>query len=257
MEPQRPSGAAAAAPVVIVALDHAAYGAVDLVPTGDALQRLAAELQAADGLLLRPDDAAILPAGYDLVLRADECDLYVGGSQPWATSVRDDALASATALGAAELAVNLFAVGGRPEVLDEGMHRVAAVVEAAHREGLSVMVEALDLGEPSRGLPGDTSTAAVIAMAQVAVRCGADRVKLDLSPSFEEVVRAAGSVPVLVRGGAAREQDTFLADCVAAVRRGAAGIVVGRNLIQAPEPAAFLQRLRRACRGEPDVMRTW
>lgn len=239
-------------PLLVVALDHAAYGAVDLVPRGARFGRLVDEVSpVADAFLVTVDDAPAVVGKGHAMLRADTCQLYGNTQRPWATVINPRAMAVAGELGIGVLAVNLFAVSDHPEVLAEGEQRVRAFTEEAHSLGLSVMVEALDLGAAARGLPGEMSTAAVRAVAQAAARCGADSIKVDACHPFAPVVQAAGAVPVLLRGGARRDEAGFIEDCAALVREGACGVVVGRNILQSPEPGPVLARLRTALQPSP------
>lgn len=76
--------------------------------------------------------------------------------------------------------------------------------------------------------------------ARLAAELGADAAKVPYTGSaetFEPVVEGAG-IPVIVAGGPRRPDfDGFLADLRGAVEAGAAGVSIGRNVFQHPEPA--------------------
>ncbi|MDP9349912.1 MAG: aldolase, partial [Gemmatimonadota bacterium] len=79
-----------------------------------------------------------------------------------------------------------------------------------------------------------------------AVELGADIIKADPTsdPSaYHEVVRIAGGVPVLVRGGSRATDEEILQRTEELIRQGAAGIVYGRNIIQHPSPAGMTRAL--------------
>jgi DhnA family fructose-bisphosphate aldolase class Ia len=56
---------------------------------------------------------------------------------------------------------------------------------------------------------------------------------------YHEVVRVAGNIPVLVRGGSKASEEEILQRTYEVLQQGAKGIVYGRNVIQHPDPAAI------------------
>ena len=56
---------------------------------------------------------------------------------------------------------------------------------------------------------------------------------------FARVVRVAGAVPVLARGGGKADEAEVFARTHALMPAGARGIVYGRNVIQHPDPTAM------------------
>ena len=93
-----------------------------------------------------------------------------------------------------------------------------------------------------------------------AVELGADVIKADPTDDPEDyprVIEAAGSRPVLVRGGGRVSDDEILGRTETVIRQGAAGIVYGRNVVQHDDPGAMTRALmaivhggvlRRGCR---------
>lgn len=79
--------------------------------------------------------------------------------------------------------------------------------------------------------------------ARAAAELGADAVKVPFTPDFAEVVQGC-PVPVLVAGGPKRgDFDALLHDMREARKAGANGLSIGRNVLQASDPAAALGRL--------------
>jgi predicted phospho-2-dehydro-3-deoxyheptonate aldolase len=84
--------------------------------------------------------------------------------------------------------------------------------------------------------------------ARLGAELGADIVKVPYTgsrESFERVVHGA-TVPIVVAGGPRRERfEEFLQDLQGAVQAGAAGVSVGRNVFQHPDPAAAMSAIAR------------
>jgi DhnA family fructose-bisphosphate aldolase class Ia len=78
------------------------------------------------------------------------------------------------------------------------------------------------------------------------VELGADVIKADPTDDPEDyprVIEAAGSRPVLVRGGGRVSDDEILGRTETVIRQGAAGIVYGRNVVQHDDPGAMTRAL--------------
>jgi DhnA family fructose-bisphosphate aldolase class Ia len=79
-----------------------------------------------------------------------------------------------------------------------------------------------------------------------AVELGADIIKADPCDQVEEyhqVIRIAGWIPVLVRGGGSVPDEEILRRTHALMGQGASGIVYGRNVIQHRNPAGMTKAL--------------
>jgi class I fructose-bisphosphate aldolase len=75
---------------------------------------------------------------------------------------------------------------------------------------------------------------------------GADIIKSDPTADpgdYHKVVRIAGGIPVLVRGGGKVDDTECLRRTEAVLAQGASGIVYGRNIIQHPKPDAMVKAL--------------
>jgi DhnA family fructose-bisphosphate aldolase class Ia len=114
----------------------------------------------------------------------------------------------------------------------------------AHRWNIPVMAESLPYGFEEH--PAARSVDAVANTCRMAAENGADLVKTFFTgeaESFRKVTRSC-YVPVLVLGGPKTHSDfEFLASIRDAMDAGAAGVVIGRNIWQAPSPTAMTQAL--------------
>jgi DhnA family fructose-bisphosphate aldolase class Ia len=61
---------------------------------------------------------------------------------------------------------------------------------------------------------------------------------------FGQIVEIASGVPVLVRGGGSVPPRELLERKSTAMDVGASGVVYGRNIVQHPTPAKFIQAIR-------------
>jgi DhnA family fructose-bisphosphate aldolase class Ia len=114
----------------------------------------------------------------------------------------------------------------------------------AHRWNIPVMAEALPYGFEDH--PNARAVDAVADTCRMAAENGADFVKTFYTgerESFRKVVNSC-YVPVLVLGGPKTNSDReFLTAIRDAMDAGASGVVIGRNVWQAPSPAAMTQAL--------------
>jgi class I fructose-bisphosphate aldolase len=96
------------------------------------------------------------------------------------------------------------------------------------------------------GYTSDGALEKIIPLVRQAVELGADVIKADPTDNpvdYHEVIRVAGDVPVLVRGGGRVGDEELLRRTEEVLNQGAAGIVYGRNIIQHPKPAAMTHAL--------------
>jgi DhnA family fructose-bisphosphate aldolase class Ia len=111
--------------------------------------------------------------------------------------------------------------------------------------------------EPLRhgeGLDGAPAPCLHTHAALVARELGADAVKVlfdDDEDCLAATVGACWPVPVVVAGGAPISLDDWAERARRAIRAGARGFCVGRNVVQADEPLAVLGAVGRALREEP------
>jgi DhnA family fructose-bisphosphate aldolase class Ia len=87
----------------------------------------------------------------------------------------------------------------------------------------------------------------IAALVRQAVELGADLIKVDPTvpmTDFGQIVEIASGVPVLVRGGGSVPPRELLERTRIAIDSGASGVVYGRNIVQHPTPAKFIQSIR-------------
>jgi fructose-bisphosphate aldolase, class I len=122
--------------------------------------------------------------------------------------------------------------------------RNARLARACEKWGILLMIEPRSAREAR--LPSDKTDPKILALyCRISAEIGADLVKC-IHPGEEEAIRRVMEgcpAPVLVAGGS-RAQNSELAYSRAesAIRAGASGLVYGRNIYEAPDPAAELER---------------
>ena len=121
---------------------------------------------------------------------------------------------------------------------------VARVVGECASDGLPVMVEALPC--PSERIPNPLDAGAMASASRIAFELGADIVKTYYTGSPDSFRKVASScpVPVMIAGGV--KMDTIRAALevvLGSVKGGGSGVVFGRNIWQAPDPAAVVRAL--------------
>jgi DhnA family fructose-bisphosphate aldolase class Ia len=184
-----------------------------------------------------------------LVLRTDVANIY--GKELPATRFSlmiEDAMLQAVQLDAACVCVNLFQIPGAPEIHAQCIENILKLKPQADHYGMPMMVEPL-VFQPNAKAGGyhvDGDVAKIVHLVRQAVELGADVIKADPADpveTYHEVIRAAGSTPVLVRGGGRVNDKTILQRTHQLLDQGASGIVYGRNVIQHPNPRGITRAL--------------
>jgi DhnA family fructose-bisphosphate aldolase class Ia len=124
----------------------------------------------------------------------------------------------------------------------------AALLSGCHAAGVPVIIEALPygLGQSAHYTPAEIGFAV-----RAAAELGADVVKTAWpgdAAAFGKIT-AACFVPVIVLGGAATDAAGILTMVEQSIKAGGAGIAIGRNVWQQPDPLLMLKRLHAVVHG--------
>jgi fructose-bisphosphate aldolase, class I len=184
-----------------------------------------------------------------LVLRTDVANVY-GKELPRTLFSRmiEDPVEQALRLDATCVVVNLFQIPDEPEVTDQCIQNILWLKPECDRYCMPLMVEPL-VFKPNNVAGGymvDGDLAKIKPLVRQAVELGADIIKADPTDdvsSYGEVVKIAGEVPVLVRGGGKASDSEILARTFELIQQGVSGIVYGRNIIQHENPAGMTRAL--------------
>jgi class I fructose-bisphosphate aldolase len=116
--------------------------------------------------------------------------------------------------------------------------------EEAHERGMGAILWVYPRGT---GVPTDTNPDIVAYAARAGLEFGADIVKIKYSgdaKSFAWAVKAAGKAKVVMSGGPKTPDDeAFLSQVRGVIEAGGAGLAVGRNVWQHPEPLKISEAL--------------
>lgn len=239
-----------------VAIDHGFFNEAGFLAGIEDIQRVVAALveAAPDAIQLTAGQARHLqelpvrekPA---LVLRTDVANVY-GRQLPRTLFSRiiAEPVLQAVRLDAACVVVNLFSIPGQPEVADQCIQNILALKPQCEHFAMPLMIEPLVFrpNEQAGGYIVDGDPLKIVPLVRQAVELGADIIKADPTDDvsiYREVIRTAGGIPVLVRGGSKATEEEILTRTAALLEQGAAGIVYGRNIIQHPAPAKITRAL--------------
>jgi DhnA family fructose-bisphosphate aldolase class Ia len=183
-----------------------------------------------------------------LVLRTDVANVY-GKQLPdhmFSISINDPVL-TAVRLDAAIVVVNLLDLPSRPEMREACIRNIVALRAQCDHYGMPLMVEPLVMKEVNGGgYTSDGNLEKVVPLVRQAVELGADVIKADPTDDpkdYVHVIKTAGKIPVLVRGGGRVADKELLERTFEVLHMGAAGIVYGRNIIQHATPAKMTRAL--------------
>jgi DhnA family fructose-bisphosphate aldolase class Ia len=218
---------------ILVPMDHGLYSG-PMRGIEDPLRIARVVIPGADGLLIPPGFARViaaeLPATCALALRA--------GAITDQSPVRDLEAVYVSVERAlrysADLLVHTLYIGGGRET--EAIRDAGALVEAADRYGLPVMLEFLPRDDA--WTPGH-----VAQWARLGAELGASAIKTVYTGDPDSFARVTGGcpVPILIAGGPAVGTLADLLHTVAgAVAAGGAGLAIGRRVWQHEDPARLL-----------------
>jgi len=142
----------------------------------------------------------------------------------------------AVRLDASALAVQVF-VGGEHET--RSIHNLTRLVDRGQRCGiatLGVTAVGKDMARDARYMRLAT---------RICAELGATFVKTYYVEDGFETVTAGCPVPIVIAGGKKRPERDALQLASDAIRRGAAGVDMGRNIFQSEHPLAMIQAVRK------------
>ena len=184
-----------------------------------------------------------------LVLRVDVANVYSPQLPRMLFSrLAEDAVEQAVRLDAACVVLNLLRLPEQPEVMDQCIQNILRLKPQCDRFAMPLMIEPLVMqpNEKAGGYMVDGDAKKIIPLVRAAVEFGADVIKADPTDdagAYRDVVKTAGGIPVLVRGGGKVSDIEILRRTEALIKQGAAGIVYGRNIVQHPSPIAITRAL--------------
>lgn len=239
-----------------VAMDHGVHNEpsflVGIENMGKVVDKLVTA--GADALLLSMGQAHFLQGHLgrlrpSLVVRSDPTNFY-GAPTPSHVFCHlvEKAVERAVALDAVALVVNLLWTADQPTLHRQCVANISKLKPVCERFGMPMMVEPLLMTHDQKtgGYKFDPDLSRYAALVRHAVELGADVIKADPSENIEEydqILESASGKPVLVRGGSRVSDKDLLARTHVVMKKGAAGVVYGRNIYQHPDP----EKMLRAC----------
>ena len=240
-----------------VAVDHGFFGEASFITGIEDMDAVISTLVRAnpDAIQLTLGQARLLqrvpgkqkPA---LVLRTDVANVY---GNPLDTHIFShhvpNAIEEAVRLDAVAVCANLMHLPGRPEIREANIRSIMALREQATKYGMPLMIEPLvmqDNAKAGGGYMVDGDTDKIVTLVRQARELGADLIKADPTDNindYSRVIKVAGDIPVLVRGGGRVDDRTLIERTIAVLEQGASGIVYGRNVVQHPKPAGITAAL--------------
>jgi len=119
---------------------------------------------------------------------------------------------------------------------DMTLENLARTASAAHAMDIPLLGEMVPGGFDSP--PEMRGTEAVAFAARLGAELGADFIKAPFCPDYDRVTSST-FVPVVILGGSKTSEADMLTDIRSALDAGAAGVAIGRNVFQAPDPTAM------------------
>lgn len=200
-----------------------------------------------------------------LVLRTDISNGYnkILHRVMWATLQNDEEpILAALQLDAAAVVVNIYQIPNEPELFRQCIVNVSKLRRECEKFGMPLMIEPLAMKVPSEqgGYIVDGDVEKIVNLVRMSQEMGADIIKVDPTDAAEDfhcVVQAAGSTPVLVRGGGKGDLKPVLDKSAALMRQGASGMVYGRNVYQHDNPSGVVAALMAIIHDNADGEEAW
>lgn len=234
---------------VIVALDHA-LASGQVVPLDQPVELLRNILpKAPDGLILTYGMQKLVPAKYagQRWLTADyyATSVLPGGAGEIELQDRIWGVEGAKAVGATGFKALLVFGRQDAEIHLRNVRYLAKLVTEAKEANLPVMIEPVLWG--SRIAPTQhNDTQMVIHAARIGFELGADVLKIPIPEDISslESLSNALPVPIVLMGGPATDPGKLFQMLREAMDAGAAGVALGRNIWQHPQPGTMVEALR-------------
>jgi putative autoinducer-2 (AI-2) aldolase len=139
-------------------------------------------------------------------------------------------------LNVAALAVQVF-VGGEYET--KSIHNMTRLVDMGNRYGIPV------LGVTAVGMQMARDAKYMRLATRICAELGASYVKTYYVPEGFETVTASCPVPIVIAGGKKVSEIDALKMAYNAIKQGAYGVDMGRNIFQSEAPRAMIQAVRK------------
>jgi len=231
---------------VIAALDHGIAGITPLGKLEHPERIIPAIIEAgADALIVTPGIArnfAGLFGKTGIIVRAD-CGPTTLTSE-WSSTKPTLGVEDALRLGA-DAVVAMGIVGAPGE--SASLHALAILASGCDREGLVLLAEMLPGGFSASEVSADH----VAVAARVGAELGADIIKIRYTGSVEsfQTVTCSCYCPVVVLGGSKQSPEQLVRSTCEAIKAGAKGVAVGRNMWQSKDPGGITKALVEAVHG--------
>lgn len=239
-----------------IALDLGIFGARSFSKGIEDLAKALPEIIAGepDAIQLNPGGLKIfnslnLKTDVGIALRLDVTNVYEARDieYPWDTA-NVATLRDAFDKKVNVVVLNLLNLDENSRLQEQCIQNIQIIGAKCRDEGIPLMIEPLVMtAKPGAGSASVGDVDKIAALVRQAVELGADLIKVDPTApmtDFGQVVEIASGVPVLVRGGGSVPPRELLERTRTAMETGASGVVYGRNIVQHPTPAKFIQSIR-------------
>ncbi|BCV21358.1 class I fructose-bisphosphate aldolase [Moorella sp. Hama-1] len=213
-----------------ITLQQVIAGGADAILTTVGVAKNFERVLGSTGLIIRLDFPAT-----DLVTGVYDCELFIEVEE-------------AVRLGADAV---ILSAGPGQGVERKTLKNLSRVAQECERYGMPLIAEMYPGGfnGPAEMITIDNLKLA----ARIAAEWGADMVKMPYRPGFDAVT-AGCYIPIVVLGGAkTNNEEIFFTNIWDALRNGAQGVAIGRNIWGHPQPARVLKVLNALVHEKTDV----